>query len=538
MIELHDFHGGIHRPGKKSLSNHTPIQQLACPKRLVVPLQMHIGEPARLEVAVGAHVGKGQRLARPNGFISAAIHAPTSGTVVAIESLPIPHPSGLSAPCIVIEADGEDHWEKPFEPWDNYQSHTPLAIRQRLRDAGVVGLGGAVFPTAAKLAVPPDRPIKTLILNGAECESYITCDDRVMRERADQIIEGGRILLHACGAERCLIGVEDNKPEAIASLQAAIEAAEDARFEVVAVPTRYPAGGEKQLILTLTGIEIPRKRHATDYGLLCQNVATAASVYRAVVLAEPVISRVVTVTGEGINHPGNFEVRIGTPMSDVIAAAGGYKPGVDRLLMGGPMMGLALAEDTVPVVKATNCLLALRPQDREPEQLPMPCIRCGQCAEACPADLLPQQLYWYSRAKDLDRTREYHIFDCIECGVCAAVCPAHIPLVQYFRFAKTEIWASERERLKADTARERHMFHQERIEREKAEREAVLAKKRAALAAKQMDQQQTGSNKPAVKDEIAAAMARAKARKAAAQTGKASEPAQVDSPTNTESEES
>jgi electron transport complex protein RnfC len=470
------FHGGIHPPENKSTTRDRPIKPLPIMAQYVLPLHMHIGAPARAVVAVGQRVQKGQVLAQATDFISASIHAPTSGTIVAITEHAIPHPGGLAAMAIILDADGEDSVFEPMPRWPDFTNQTPTELRGRLREAGIVGLGGAVFPTAAKLATGSSAGVHTLVLNGAECEPYITCDDRLMREQPDEIVQGAAIVLHMMGASRCLIGIEDNKPEAIAAL--ALASAADARFETIAVPTRYPAGGEKQLLKVLTNIEVPRGRRATEYGMLCLNVATVVAIYRAVVHGEPMTDRIITVTGAGITQPENFRVPLGTKISDVIAAAGGYTAGTDRLIMGGPMMGFALHQDEVPVVKATNCLLALRPQDRPPEPAPEPCIRCSLCAEACPADLLPQQLYWYARAKQFERTVEYHLFDCIECGVCSAVCPSHLPLVDYYRFAKTEIWAAERDQSKASLARERFEFRVERLARIKAEREAALNKKR------------------------------------------------------------
>ncbi|MBD3815578.1 MAG: electron transport complex subunit RsxC [Halothiobacillus sp.] len=475
------FHGGIHPPENKTQTRDRPIKAMPLQSRYVLPLQMHIGAAAQAVVKVGDRVGKGQVLAQATDFVSASVHAPTSGTIVDISPHPIAHPGGLSAPSILLQADGEDRWAERMTPWVDYQDISPAQLRGRLREAGIVGLGGAVFPTAAKMATGQSR-VPTLILNGAECEPYITCDDRLMREQPEDILRGAAIAMYMIGAERCLIGIEDNKPEAIAALLEASRS--DPRFAVFSVPTRYPAGGEKQLIKVLTNIEVPRGRRASEFGLLCLNVATVVAVHRAVTFGEPMIDRIVTVTGEGITQPENLKVRIGTLMSDVVAEAGGYRPGVDRLIMGGPMMGFALHSDEVPVVKATNCLLALRPQDRPAEPAPQPCIRCSLCAEACPADLLPQQLYWYARAKQFDRVVEYNLFDCIECGVCSAVCPSHLPLVDYYRFAKTEVWAREREKSKANQARERFEFRNERLERIKTEREAALNKKRQALAAK------------------------------------------------------
>ena len=531
---LHGFHGGLDVESNKAPACNRPVGEMPLVDEYVLPLHMHIGAPAIPVVSVGDHVCRGQLLARPDDFISAAIHAPTSGTIKAIEPRGLPHPGGLSAQSIVLAADGEDRAADPFPPWPDYRDKSPVEIRSRLREAGIVGLGGAVFPTAVKLATANPGGVETLVLNGAECEPYISCDDRLMQEAPETIIRGAQMMLHAVGAARCLIGIEDNKPDAIEALQAVIDrlAAEEGedRFAIKVVPSIYPAGGEKQLIRTLTGIEVPRNRHVTDYQLLCLNVGTVANSCRALT------ERVVTVTGGGVAEPRNFRVRIGTPMAKVIEAAGGYTEGVDRLLMGGPMMGFALHEDGVPVVKATNCLLALRPADRDPTPAPQPCIRCSRCSEACPVDLLPQQLYWYARAQQFERSHDYHLFDCIECGVCSAVCPSHIPLVQYFRHAKTEIWSAEREKAKAEHARRRFEFHNERIERQKAEREAALAKKRAAVKAAQEKAAAEGADgdkghdKPAKPDgedksaaalSIEAARARAKARKARVQQGEA-----------------
>ncbi|MFO7580972.1 electron transport complex subunit RsxC [Guyparkeria sp.] len=528
---LFGFHGGLHVEDRKAPACDRPIEDMPLVDEYVLPLHMHIGAPAIPVVEPGDRVSRGQLLARPDDFISAAIHAPTSGTIRAIEPRALPHPGGLVAQSIVLAADGEDREAEPFDPWPDYRETSPVEIRSRLREAGIVGLGGAVFPTAAKLATANPGGVETLVLNGAECEPYISCDDRLMQEEPETIVRGAQVILHAVGAARCLIGIEDNKPRAVAAMQAVIDrlAAEEdeRRFQIKVVPTIYPAGGEKQLIRTLTGIEIPRGRHVTDYRMLCLNVGTTANCWRAVAEGRALTERIVTVAGGGVNHPRNLRVRIGTPMARVIEAAGGYREGVDRLLMGGPMMGFALHEDEVPVVKATNCLLALRPADRDPTPTPQPCIRCSRCAEACPADLLPQQLYWYSRADQFDRCQDYHLFDCIECGVCSAVCPSHIPLVQYFRHAKTEIWYAERERAKAEHARRRFEFHNERIERQKAEREAALAKKRAAIKAAQENKAreeagQGGDQPPQAEGEgrkaaasmsIEAARERARARK-------------------------
>lgn len=472
---LWSFPGGLKLSGHKSPSTQTPITPAALPKQLLLPLQQHIGEPAKPVVKIGDRVLKGQVIATAQGYLSAPVHASSSGQVVAIDNLPIPHPSGLSAICIVIETDGEDTWGER-RPVENYQQLDPSRLRSLIRQAGIVGLGGAGFPAFIKLNPGPQAGVQTLILNGAECEPYITCDELLMRERAEAIIQGIEIMRHALGARHCLIGIEDNKPEA----RRALAAAATEGIEVVPIPTRYPAGGEKQLIKVLTGKEVPSNGLPIDIGIVCHNVGTAAAVQRAIHHGEPLISRIVTVTGSAVAHPGNLEVLLGTPIRHLLAQRTTDTHRIDRLIMGGPMMGFTLHSDLAPVIKTTNCLLAGLYEDGR-QGPAMPCIRCGACAEACPVQLLPQQLYWHARAKELDKMQDYHLFDCIECGCCDYVCPSHIPLVHYYRYAKSEIWAQEQERAKADLARQRHEFRRQRLEREQQERAARQQAKKAAV---------------------------------------------------------
>ncbi len=516
MRKLAKFNGGVHPPQHKSESNQQAIAGLPLPERLFVPLRQHIGNPAKPLVSVGERVLKGQIIGQPEGYVSAAIHAPTSGKVIAVGPAPVPHPSGLADLCVIIEADGQDEWFT-HEPL-RYREMDPSAVRNRIRDLGVVGLGGAVFPSFIKLNPGARQKTQTLIINGAECEPYITCDDRLMRERAEDILRGIEIMGYMLHPTEVLIGIEDNKPEAIAAMQAAA-ARVTFPVEVVAVPTVYPGGGAKQLTRVLTGKEPPAGGRSTDIGVQVFNVATAYSLHRAVHLGEPMLSRIVTVSGN-VERPGNYEALIGTPVEHLLTAAGGAKADTARYIMGGPMMGIPLTSPGLPVTKAMNCVIAASEALFPSAPPAMPCIRCGRCAQACPAELQPFELYWHAKSRNFGKTQEYGIFDCIECGCCDYVCPSHIPLVDYYRFAKSEIWAREQEKTAADTARNRHEFRTFRLEREKQERAERLAQKAAGAKTAEAPAE-TGSDaeaeKAAKKAAIEAALERAKAKKAQVQ---------------------
>jgi len=468
--KLFTFNGGVHPEGHKDISNATPIRLMPLLPRYVVPLRQHIGTPARPLVQAGDTVLRGQMIGAPEGYVSTAIHAPTSGRVLAVAAHEVPHPSGLADLCVVIESDGLDQ-SIEFQPLD-WQALDPSALRNRIRDLGLAGLGGAVFPSYIKLNPGAAKNLDTLILNGAECEPWITCDDRLMRERAAEILQGVAVMRHMLGAREVLVGIEDNKPEAIAAMRTV--AGHD--VEVVAVPTLYPGGAGKQLAYTLTGKENPAGVRSTDVGVQVFNVGTAYALYRAVALGEPMLSRVVTVTGH-VARPGNYETRLGTPLAELLQAAGGALPGATGHLVGGPMMGFDLEDDTAPLTKAVNCIIVKHPDFFPAKPAALPCIRCGACARACPAFLQPFEMYWFSRAKDFGKAQSYDLFDCIECGCCSFVCPSQIPLVDFFRFAKSEIWERERHKHDADQARVRHEFKEFRLEREKKEKAEKLAAK-------------------------------------------------------------
>ncbi len=487
MSKTWDFHGGIHPAENKTQSLGGPIRAVPLPPTLILPLSQHIGAPATPLVSVGDKVLKGQTIAAANGFVSAPVHAPSSGVISAIEELAVPHASGMQAPCIVIQTDGDDSWIEHGGIQD-YREKPATELITMIRDAGITGLGGAGFPSAVKLQ--PRQTIDTLIINATECEPYITADDQLIREHATDILIGIDILAHILGdPERVLIGIEDNKPEAqqalVTTLQNNSHEQGGPAIEVIKFTTKYPSGGEKQLIQILTGEEVPSGKLPADLGIICQNIGTTQAIYRAICHGEPLISRVTTVTGNACDKPGNFKVLIGTPAKHLLAEAEFDNARCPNLVMGGPMMGFALPSTTVPIVKSTNCLLCTTAAESPAPPPAQACIRCGHCAEVCPASLLPQQLYWHAQSKNYERLEAHHLTDCIECGACSYVCPSNIPLVQYYRAAKGEIRLIAEEKNQSDRARVRFEHHEARIELE-AEEKAIKreARKRAAEAAK------------------------------------------------------
>ena len=496
--------GGVHPPENKLQSLTQPIGSLPIPEKLVVPLGQHIGAPAIACVSVGDKVLKGQKIADPAGTVSAATHAPTSGIISAIESRPVAHSSGMAALCVEITSDGDDKWIEKLGISD-FEHTSAAALLSIITDAGIAGMGGAGFPTAVKLNPGFQRPIDTLIINATECEPYITADDSLIRERAEEIIEGIRILSHILGnPHNILIGIEDNKPEAIEALAPHTQ---DTGINVVSFPTKYPSGGEKQLIYILTGKELPSGQIPADIGMVCVNIGTTHAIKRAVVDGEPLVSRVTTMTGEACEINRNYDVLIGTPVEHMLEHNNFDAQSCSRVIMGGPMMGFSLTSKQIPIVKTTNCILAPSVEEIPHNEPAQPCIRCGMCAEACPVSLLPQQLLWYSQAEDHERLEAHNLFDCIECGACSYVCPSNIPLVQHYRSSKSDIKKAQEEKVKSTQARERFEFRKQRIELAEKEREAKRAARREAAK-----QAQASTGTDAMADIVAAAQARAAAK--------------------------
>ncbi|MEX6038764.1 electron transport complex subunit RsxC [Providencia hangzhouensis] len=493
-----DFKGGIHPPEMKLQSSQTPMRIASVPNELIIPLQQHLGPEGELIVQVGDSVLKGQPLTKGLGR-TVPVHASTSGVITAIEPMVTAHPSGLKELCVRIAADGHDTW-CTLSPEPNYVQLTRAELLQKIEQAGIAGLGGAGFPTASKLAGGQDA-IKTLIINAAECEPYITADDRLMQEHAQEVIEGCRVLQHLLTPDQVLIGIEDNKPEAIQALKDAVTS-QDKQIFIRVIPTKYPSGGAKQLTKILTGKEVPSGARSSQIGVLMQNVGTVVAIKRAVVDGQPLIERVVTVTGEAISKPGNFWARLGTPVKHLLQQSG-FNPGPEQMvIMGGPLMGFTLPDLNVPVVKICNCLLVPTMEEMGPKALEEACIRCGLCVDACPAGLLPQQLYWFSKGDEHEKAQKHNLFDCIECGACAYVCPSNIPLVQYYRQEKAEIREIAQEERRAAEAKLRFEAKQLRMERDKQARE-----ERHKKAAVQVDS--------ADKDAVNAALARVKAKQSA-----------------------
>jgi electron transport complex protein RnfC len=495
--------GGLQLEAKKAESTRLPSTRPALTRHLVLSLRSYDGSLLTPVIGIQEQVLKGQMIACSNA--GDALHAPSSGIGSTIEDRPLAQPLQESAPCIVIETDGAERWGECLPPLPGFRQVDAATLLARIRSAGVVGLGGAAFPTAAKLAA---RNIDLLLLNGAECEPYISCDDMLMRERARAVIVGGLIMRHILQAPQMVIALEDNKPEAYRALAAAVaELRADPQVLLRSIPSIYPSGGERQLIRIVSGVEVPEDGYPGDRGIICQNVATAAAVYDAVIDGRPLLSRYITVTGTALAEPRVLEALIGTPVIDLIGSCGGYTDTHRRLIMGGPMMGFTLADDRIAIGKGSHCVLVQPAAVSAPE---MPCIGCGACVGVCPARLLPQTLYSLIKAQNYEQARTQHLSACIECGCCAVVCPSHIPLVDYYRRAKAEIRTQQQDRIRAEHARQRFEARRQRLQREQNEHAARLQQKKTGI--RETVQNSAQDTKKAA---IAAALARVRSKKAA-----------------------
>ncbi|TQV87486.1 electron transport complex subunit RsxC [Aliikangiella coralliicola] len=528
------FHGGVHPQEFKSISNQAEISALPSPSNLVIPLQQHIGNASQPIVNVGETVEKGQLIASCTSGLGANIHAPVSGIVKSIGPHHTGHPSGLPTAAIELETNDQQNLNSEYLPrLNHWREETSDNLRNCIKNAGIVGLGGATFPTEAKLKT---ANIKTLIVNAMECEPYITCDDRLLREHPEQVIEGSQIAAKIVNATEIIFAIEDNKPEAISSLEKAIRLIREAQkstidssgepknssagtepsLRIVIAPTKYPSGGEKQTIELVTGKQVPKDQLPASLGLLVQNVATLHSIYNAVVNQKPLTERLVTITGDLVNKPGNYWIPFGTKLTHLIETFEVDRKKISAAILGGPMMGQSISNFDTPVTKSTNCIIFNRTQSNEkswvietkPHQA---CIRCSECQQACPVDLLPQQLYWFSESKQWEPLEKQGLFDCIECGACAYVCPSEIPLVHYYRFGKSEIRKNKANQEKAEKAKQRFEFREMRLARAKEER--AMKHKKAAEERKKAanNQQEDPSGKQAA---INRALERVKQKKA------------------------
>ena len=520
-ILLHDFHGGIHPSENKHPASEVELVQSTIAPILYLELPV-TGAQLQLHCQVGDKVLKGQLLATDKEDRRPPTHASTSGNIIAIDEIPSSHPSGIPVAMISLKTDSKEHWiERHTSELEQILKSPINDLISKIFDSGITGMGGAGFPTAFKLnssrqIEPADKHTKTLLLNGSECEPYISCDDKLMQTDPTKILLGAQILGYCVDAEKIQIAVEDNKPEAIASLRKTRDELQ-LTIGIIAIPTKYPSGGEKQLIEIITGKQVPKGKLPAHLGITVQNLATTCAVYDALTEDTPLLERLVTVTGENLKNPANYKVLLGTPISFLIQQAGynsNTKDDSQQVIMGGPMMGHNLISIDTPVVKTTNCILI--PSSKELPTAPdaMACIRCGLCTEVCPANLLPQQLYWHSRSQEWEKTEQLNLMDCIECGACSYVCPSHIPLVDYYRFAKTAVTDKNQEKQQIEAARLRYENRQQRLDylqQEKSDRRKQ--KKAEAALRKEQREQQDGLTDNLKKQSVIDAVARVKARK-------------------------
>ncbi len=502
---LHSFPGGVKLRHYKRMSCLHPIARPPMPDKLSLPLKQHVGSIAEPVVTVGQTVLKGELLAKPNNPFGALLHAPTSGYISAIDQQPVISPEHATGACITLIPDNEDIWhpscQRMIPDWRHMPKHELI---EHIATAGIVGLGGAVFPTHRKLNTDFAPPIKTLILNGAECEPYISCDEMLMREHPEEVLLGGQILAHALETvEHIIIALEDQMGEVEDDFQRARRLIDDPRIRICRVRTIYPEGGERQLIKVLTGLEVPSGGYPQQLGIVCVNVGTAWSVKRALVDRVPLIERVVTVTG-AVNDPRNWLTLLGTPVSHLLKISGGFKQNVSRLVMGGPIMGMAISDDSISITKGFNCLLALQTHQLRNPQQSMPCINCTECVRVCPAKLMPQMLFHSIRTDNTADSSNLSLQDCIECGCCDLVCPSHIPLTEYFRWGKSQLRSRLHEQQRATKSELRYRARETRLKTEQDQKQQ-----------RRVARQQAASDQQLAQQNIAAALARVRNKQAA-----------------------
>ncbi|UCG77996.1 MAG: electron transport complex subunit RsxC [Nitrospirota bacterium] len=432
---LSTFEGGIHPPEHKELAEHSAIVEAKAPSRAIIPLSQHIGAPCESIVEIGKEVKKGEVVGNPGGFVSAPVHSSVSGKVIAIGDFPASN--GRMVPSVVIENDSKEEWA-PLKDDPDYMSRNADELREMIKNAGIVGLGGATFPSHVKLSPPKEKPIDAVIINGAECEPYLTADHRLMVESPKEVVEGLKIVMKVLGVKKGYIGIESNKPDAARIMSEAV--AGESNIEVHVLQVKYPQGAEKMLIKSILDREVPAGGLPMDIGVVVHNVGTALAIYEACRFGKPIIERIVTVTGKGIKEPKNLKVRIGTPVSQLIEEAGGFiDDGPVKVIIGGPMMGFAQYSLDVPVTKGTSGVIAMTSDEYEPTEKFGPCIRCGRCIDICPMGLMPSMLSLFSEKGFYEDCKEYNLFDCFECGSCTYVCPSKRPIVQFVRLAKSMV---------------------------------------------------------------------------------------------------
>jgi electron transport complex protein RnfC len=440
--KIYRFSGGVHPPEEK-LTRGLPIEEMPPPKRAYIPLSQHIGAPSSPIVEPGDEVKVGTRLSDPGGFVSAPVFSSIAGKVTEIADHP--HILGRAMPTVVIEAMGADEWDGSVVPRENVDTLSPDEIKTIIQNAGIVGMGGATFPTHVKLSPPKEKPIDAFIVNGAECEPYLTADHRLMLEMPEKVISGAGLIGKVLGVEKIYVGIEDNKMDAVKAMRAAVSAERENNVEIIPLKVRYPQGAEKQLIKAILNREVPSGGLPMDVGVVVQNVGTAVAVHDAVALGRPLVERITTVTGPGIKSPKNLKIRIGTPVSEVLGFCGGLTDDVGKVILGGPMMGLAQFDLSVSVIKGTSGILILT-EGMLGRAAQGPCLRCGNCVTVCPMGLTPLMFGRYTELGMFDEAEQVNVMDCIECGCCAYECPSHIPLVHYAKYAKAEIQAARRKR--------------------------------------------------------------------------------------------